>query len=169
MSRRLGVISLRETLGLEIPNTITKATLRADMLLAKKEANRLAGVWGQRFLEATNDPIAIKTGNLAAPVVDKMAWRYTITTEIQANQVWNEERHKAARYVADRVPGKTLVKVWSAMGERRTCGICHGMDGRSILAEDQWPRGNPGTVHPRCRCDEVYEMVESWLVDRYAA
>lgn len=43
-------------------------------------------------------------------------------------------------------------KVWDAQLDKRTCRICAAADGTIVAATARFPDGEPGAVHPYCRC-----------------
>lgn len=45
-----------------------------------------------------------------------------------------------------------LLRVWDATLDKRTCPICRGADGTIVGARESFPDGEPGAVHPWCRC-----------------
>lgn len=49
-----------------------------------------------------------------------------------------------------------LWKVWDAVRDKRTCPVCWGAHGTIVRARDPFPQGEPGAVHPRCRCSALY-------------
>jgi len=46
----------------------------------------------------------------------------------------------------------SLEKVWSAEMGAGTCQVCAGLDGTVVDLDEEFPDGNPGEVHPNCRC-----------------
>ncbi len=49
-----------------------------------------------------------------------------------------------------------LFKEWNADLDRRTCPICEGAHGTIRPVGVSFPEGEPGAVHPRCRCMEFW-------------
>jgi SPP1 gp7 family putative phage head morphogenesis protein len=55
----------------------------------------------------------------------------------------------------------SLLKVWDAQLDKRTCFACSSMDGTIVGANERFPGGEPGGVHPNCRCTfQVLTYVE---------
>lgn len=46
--------------------------------------------------------------------------------------------------------GIELEKVWRAEGD--ACEECAGLDGNAVDVNDDFPDGEPGSIHPNCRC-----------------
>ena len=44
----------------------------------------------------------------------------------------------------------SLIKVWNA--ERDACPVCYSADGYMVGIHENFPLGEPGSVHPFCRC-----------------
>lgn len=55
-----------------------------------------------------------------------------------------------ARYI--RLAPPSLLRVWDAQLDRRVCPICSQADGTIVGAREPFPLGEPGGVHPWCRC-----------------
>jgi hypothetical protein len=51
--------------------------------------------------------------------------------------------------------------VWASELDDRTCDNCWALDGSSIEDDGVWPMGEPGTIHPGCRCVGVYMAGDS--------
>lgn len=45
-----------------------------------------------------------------------------------------------------------MYRVWDAQLDKRTCVVCSNADGTIVPVNAQFPDGEPGAVHPRCRC-----------------
>jgi hypothetical protein len=56
-----------------------------------------------------------------------------------------------AKYL-DKQPALGLLRVWDATLDKRGCPICAGADGTIVGANEPFPWGEPGAVHPMCRC-----------------
>lgn len=66
----------------------------------------------------------------------------------ESAEAFNTGRAKLIRVVRRR----ELWRVWDATLDRRTCSICEGADGTIVGADENFPDGEPGAVHPWCRC-----------------
>ncbi len=68
------------------------------------------------------------------------------------------------RVVRAQVPATTLFRVWDAALDKRTCSICERQDGLIVGANESFPAGEPGSVHPLCRCN--WTLLRGDEVDR---
>lgn len=48
-----------------------------------------------------------------------------------------------------------LYKQWDATLDKRTCKVCDQNDGLIISISESYPGGDPGYVHPNCRCQSI--------------
>jgi hypothetical protein len=65
----------------------------------------------------------------------------------ESSQAYSE----AKRIGAKSVPVK-LYRVWDAVLDKRTCFVCSGADGDITGIRERFSSGEPGSVHPNCRC-----------------
>ena len=81
------------------------------------------------------------------------------------SHAFNSGRQQATREIAPLLRRLELdmARVWNAVLDKRTCTHCTRMDGNWVLAGEQFPGGEPGAVHPRCRCHD--ELVPRAWVD----
>lgn len=77
--------------------------------------------------------------------------RRVVTTETA--QAFNEAALEQARVIAVDT-GIEMIRVWSA--EYGACEVCAGLDGTVVALSDNFPEGEPGSIHPNCACiDEI--------------
>jgi putative hemolysin len=82
----------------------------------------------------------------AKPSLDRMVISETA-------QSFNDGIVEEARAVAEET-GLEYERVWRAEGD--ACEICAGLDGETIPLGEDFPDGQPGSIHPNCQCtDEV--------------
>lgn len=65
----------------------------------------------------------------------------------ESAEAYNAER---AAIAAGAGSVTSILKVWDAELDRRTCSVCSGLDGTIIGLGEAFPLEQP--VHPRCRC-----------------
>ena len=53
-------------------------------------------------------------------------------------------------------------KVWDASLDKRSCQTCSHAAGKSVPVGEDFPEGEPGGVHPRCRCVPTF-LPASWV------
>lgn len=56
-----------------------------------------------------------------------------------------------AKYIREQ-PRLGLLRVWDSQLDRRACPVCSAADGTIVGANEPFPIGEPGAVHPWCRC-----------------
>lgn len=83
-------------------------------------------------------------------------WRVDLTATTEVAEAYNTARDRALDETLWRSPAIAgqLFKVWDATLDKRTCGTCEHAHGTIVLADEDFPDGVPGRVHPRCRCIE---------------
>jgi SPP1 gp7 family putative phage head morphogenesis protein len=67
----------------------------------------------------------------------------------ESAQAFNAERGAAAKEAEDLAQ---LRKRWDARLDSKVCPVCADADGTIVPINEQFPLGEPGGVHPRCRC-----------------
>lgn len=68
-------------------------------------------------------------------------------------QAFNEAALEQAKQI-QLDTGVELERVWSA--EAGACEVCAGLDGVVVGLNEQFPEGEPGSIHPHCACvDEI--------------
>lgn len=74
--------------------------------------------------------------------------RLTTVGVSESSEAFNRGRAKYLRLSTD----VRLLKVWNSTLDKRTCPRCSDADGTIVFARDRFPLGEPGAIHPRCRC-----------------
>lgn len=73
----------------------------------------------------------------------------------ESAEAFNAGRLRAVR-------GYSFMRVWDAQLDRRTCPVCESTDGTIVGASEPFPIGEPGAVHPNCRCTwQIITLEES--------
>jgi hypothetical protein len=164
MARLAGLRALDATLaGLA---TIPVKVGRVDMAVDRFKAQQVAGKFSRDWAEKATKRAALGDADSAIGAASEaMQHRVQIVGEVESSDAWNTARTQAAADVE--VDGGVLTKTWSSALERNTCSICRSLDGRTILASESWPYGDPGAVHPHCQCDDYIEVVPRWMVSAY--
>jgi hypothetical protein len=159
MARQQGLLALGQTLGglAVVPAKVGRVDLALDHIKARNVAVKFSDDWAEKATKQA----AAGVENPIGAASEAIRSRQVIVAEVESSESWNDARTKAAADVE--VAGGVLVKTWSSALERNTCGVCRTLDGRTILAESEWPYGEPGSVHPRCKCDDHYEVVPRWM------
>lgn len=123
--------------------------LNAPAELAR--ATRIASNYARDWLTSATRGAATKE---AAAVANAAMRTRTVTiAATESSSAYNEGRASYLR----RLPQQRveLFKAWDATLDKRTCPVCRAADGTIIGLRESFPLGNPGGVHPRCRCTET--------------
>lgn len=112
---------------------------KLDQLAAESAAQSLANAWA-----AANIGRALSDERPLPPrQLDARARRIATTETATA---WNDE-HRA---LSEGIPG--ALNRWDATLDARTCRVCRSMDGVTVPVGSPFPEGEPGFIHPNCRC-----------------
>ncbi len=124
-----------ESLGVVLVVAVSLPRLMRDTMTARRFAQRYTQAW----LAAAQATSATEASRLTAA-------RLETTGITEAASVFNERRLELARSF----PG--LMRRWDATNDIRTCPTCFGAHGTVVGVHQPFPLGEPGKVHPRCRC-----------------
>lgn len=88
--------------------------------------------------------------SLARRAIEQVDFTGTLRTVAATEnaQAFNDGRARTVRTV--RVA--ELWRTWDAVLDRRACPRCRAADGTVVGASESFPLGEPGSVHPNCRC-----------------
>lgn len=150
-SRRLsalaGISRLRAEaagLGFELASAAN-----AVEVMAAREARRAATAaksYARRFFRAAEQSDVQK-----ALDATKGSLRRTAVTE--SSDAFNAGRKQAVKQV-----GRSLARVWDALLD--ACPICAAEDGKIVGVNENFSIGEPGSVHPFCRCNWTLVTLE---------
>ena len=116
--------------------------------------NKFSESWRRRVMRA----VIGGSSNPATEAAKALSARLDTIAITESAKAFNEARQAAA----DRIePARDMViiKRWDAELDNRTCDFCGAQDGKVVLASDSFSGGDPGEVHPRCRCVAQYEEI----------
>lgn len=138
------------SIGFSIAQTTTRtlADARADMMRARRAAESYAERWLRKanaMAAAETKTSKAKVATLASAETQGSIERIAATESAEA---FNTARAKRIR--SD--DARTLLRVWDAQLDKRTCPICSKAEGTIVGASEPFPLGEPGAVHPFCRC-----------------
>ncbi len=128
-------------LGLTISSPLSE-TIR-DLQRGRKYAANLASNWLSKAQAVTG---TVRSRALAANA-GTLAHLETIGIS-ESSEAFNSGRAKALTMV----DVGSLLRVWDAQLDKRTCPVCAHADGSIVGAAQPFPMGEPGAVHARCRC-----------------
>lgn len=83
---------------------------------------------------------------------EKQAWKLRQIVATESAQAFNRGVIEQARNVEVTL-GVEIWRTWDAQLD--ACDICAGLDGTKIRVTNSFPDGEPGSVHPSCRCTDV--------------
>lgn len=137
-----------------------RSTVRSsDIARAQRASRGYSSHWLEDALEAHRlgeDPIA--------SALRSQDWRLELgaATENSA-AIASEKARVHAEWVArNPAAAALLAKVWDAELDKRTCQVCWGSHGEIVMLNEPFSQGEPGQVHPRCRCTyHVIALAES--------
>ena len=145
ISRRAGAESLAvelESLDVTASELSSSAIIHLgrDARRANVFARNYANAWvrnaeGQSVAQAAHAADAQTVGSLK---------RIAVT---ESSEAFNGGRSSAAEGTRT-----SLLKVWDASLDKRTCPVCASADGTIVGIKESFPLGQPGGVHPWCRC-----------------
>jgi hypothetical protein len=122
------------------------------ILPAATLAHKFSDAWRRRVMRAVIDG----AGSPADAANAALRSRLETIAITESARGFNAKRQEIAeRYTP--ASGRVLIKRWDAALD--ACEVCALMDGLVTLASDRFPGGEPGTVHPRCRCLAHYSEV----------
>lgn len=113
---------------------------------------RFAGAWRSRLMSA----FVAGSRNPALDASIALSSRLDTIAITESSRTFSEARRDT---IARVTPSRDLVivKRWDAMLD--ACEVCSAQDGITVLITERFPAGEPGGVHPRCRCLEQYEEI----------
>ena len=139
-ARLAGVQTAASSVGLPLPLVGAKAEADAA------RAARVASGWRKAAQVALD-----KTNDVAQAVIAGDS-KLRVASASEVSQVFNEERARSAEEDQRRT-GETLYKAWDAVNDKRTCPVCERNHGTIVRVDESFPEGEPGGVHPNCRCN----------------
>ncbi len=80
----------------------------------------------------------------------KFSYRLRRIATTDSAKAYNEARTETFK----RVPRKRvrLLRVWDSELDKQTCDVCAHADGTIVGVNQRFPLGEPGGLHPNCRC-----------------
>lgn len=147
-----------ETLGANLARDL--ATVAYDARRAVEIASSLAPAYQTKFAELTK---AAKLGELEGSpgraAIEALKSRAETIAITEANTAAQAARERVALgYVQ---AGAIIEGEWEAERDKRTCDFCSSLDGATrLVGKTDYPgNAEPGHVHPRCRCREIFRII----------
>ena len=139
-----------EALGVS-PITVTAPATAREIERARAAAMGAADNWGSHYADAIAAGATHEEAVEAARAASQ--WKVRQLSITETAEVWSDETARVADAASRH--GTVLWKVWDAVLDRRTCPVCGGAHGTAVLATERFPDGEPGAVHPFCRCQTI--------------
>lgn len=157
-SRTTYKVEWKESLGSELPDPVNiDDPVPGDEAAATAAAKAYAASWLANTLETIDvadlgkDPI-----RSMQEAASKVGHKLDTAAATEVARSYNEERQGIeadyAEQAADRPWMLLPLKIWLAEHDQKTCARCWGLNGTVQLIGIMWPDGEPGWIHPRCRC-----------------
>lgn len=133
---RLRLKAELNSLGISVPVVVAPLAKRLfDVARGRLYASRFAQHW-LTVAQASS----VKAANAATQA------RLKALATTEASGAFNEQRREYARLIPH------LMRMWDARNDNRTCGVCRAAHGTVVGANESFPQGEPGVVHPNCMC-----------------
>jgi len=111
-----------------------------------RRARTLADNYARRWLKKAEGDTVAKAAVAANTETVGSLKRIAVT---ESSEALNGGRDSAAEEIRQHT---SLLKVWDAQLDKLTCPICSAADGAIVGIKENFPHGQPGAVHPWCRC-----------------
>lgn len=148
--------------GVPVP-TIVAPGAAEEIARASAAARGAAETWAGHAADAAAEGATASEATAAAR--ERSLWKVRQISVTETAESYSLEVDRIAGEV-NRVH-RVLWKIWDAVLDRRTCPVCGGAHGTAVPADQRFPQGEPGAVHPFCRCQTV--LVTREQVDREVA
>lgn len=139
-----------EATGLRVVGSLSGAT-EYEIARATAAADGAAATWEGHLADAIAEGMPEAEAVKAATA--RSGWKASQIATTEVAETWSHETGRVAAAVARQ--GIPLWKVWDAVLDRRTCPVCGGSHGMAVPAGTDFPQGEPGAVHPNCRCQAI--------------
>jgi hypothetical protein len=135
-----------------------------SMSADERRARRIGKAAGRRYVDKLKREVdgGARDGDALLRAGAGLLTHMELVAATETASAWSEEMRRQGDHIAKRQekrdPAATIiiVKEWSAELDRRTCPVCEGADGTIRPLGMSFPAGEPGAVHPRCRCQEFW-------------
>ena len=96
---------------------------------------------------------------------EQRAARLRVVARSEASEAFTDAQTRVARQAAFEHPelAAMFVKVWDATLDKRTCPICERAHGSWVRLDEDFPEGEPGSVHDNCHCSWHTEPID-WVL-----
>lgn len=156
-----------EAAGIAVAGELAPATAY-EVARATAVASSAAELWATHRADAIAE--GLDEAAAVAQAGKRSAWKASQLATTEVAETWS---HETNRVVTGAVrQGVALWKVWDSVLDRGTCLVCASAHGTAVPAGTPFPEGEPGAVHPCCRCQAVIvtrEQVDPVVAQRGAS
>lgn len=140
LARAAGMRRLAAELrSMGVPPRVVNATIE-EVVRDTLRASTIADNYSKRWRKAADS----KGVELANATTDGSVSVIAVTESAEA--------YNGGRLAALRAYGVQVMRVWDAVLDRQVCPVCEESDGNIVGVNEGFPNGEPGAVHPNCRC-----------------
>lgn len=152
-------VALREILQLDPDFEVNASRLSDysvfDWTYARRYARNFAAIWLSKALEKRDSYLqAVRRANSGS------LHRIELIAATESSKAFNEGR----TLVSEQVEFEAY-KRWDSTMDTRTCPTCADTDGEIVSIVEQFSIGEPGSVHPNCRC--TYSIISDSEASAY--
>jgi hypothetical protein len=134
-----------ESLGINVSaariKTAHEATLLQSALDARKTARSYSAYWKSKA-------VGNSIGEAARAADTATNARLKTIGVTESSKSYNAGRESLTKQVRE----PKLYRVYDAVLDKRTCAVCESNDGDIVGLRERFRHGEPGTIHPNCRC-----------------
>ncbi len=133
----------------------------ADRRHAERIGKRVAKRWEAQRVAAkatgTSSPRIVASRAIRRGLASTVATENALSFSAVRSQAAAKVADAVAKANPDRADALVVARKWFAALD--SCKVCRGYDDEIIAADDTWPDGEPGAVHPNCRCMDTLVIV----------
>lgn len=139
-----------------LPRSLTSLLIN-DIRESKTCSDRFATLWQSHFDSGSD---SFRESARAANA--NSLHRLTLIAVTESSKAYNEGRNAAVESYNGSV---SLFKIWDSYLDKDICSHCHSSDGETMPISEKFSYGEPGFVHPNCRC--TYSIWSEAEIDSY--
>ena len=136
-----------ETLGIDVSRSRIAASQDATLLEHVRAARKTGSSYGKQWRTKATGKSVSEAARAASTDTNAALHRIGVT---ESSKGYGTGRKSLAERVA--TTGPKLYRVYDAVLDKRVCPSCEGSDGDIVGLKERFRYGEPGTIHPNCRC-----------------
>jgi len=142
--KRLRAEALTADIDIRVSRAVAHSEAVQDLVQGRIAADKYAKRWELKAVGETVEEAA----EAANEDTDGRLKQIAVTESAEA---FNETRLYEARAAAAADPDLNLYRRWDAKAD--ACPECADLDGTIVGIEEDFPGGEPGSIHASCQCD----------------